>query len=186
MLNHIKKTFIFLLVFFNLFSVSVTHAQEIPTEVVNNIITNYIHERNPSLNYDTINYISNCIIYYSYQYNIDPLLVTALIAAESNFKADACSEAGAKGLGQLMPLTASSVGVVDVFDIQQNIEGTCIYFKNQINNFSNYDQPIETALASYNAGSTTVREYGGIPPYSETINYINKIKNIYFHLYNLL
>ena len=182
MVKNILKILLCSLIFLS-FNSTTVKAQEIPTEVVDNLIVNYIQERNSQLDYNTVKYISNCIIYYSYVNEIDPLIVTALICTESNFDPYACSSAGAKGLGQLTSLTAQSLGVSEPYDIRENIAGSCKYLKEQINSFCSYEQPIETALASYNAGPTTVRNYGGIPPYSETINYVNRIKNIYFHLY---
>ena len=84
MVKNILKILLCSLIFLS-FNSTTVKAQEIPTEVVDNLIVNYIQERNSQLDYNTAKYISNCIIYYSYVNEIDPLIVTALICTESNF-----------------------------------------------------------------------------------------------------
>ena len=166
------------------FSENKAHA-EVPTDVLNSVIENYIVSNNRSIPYEEANYISKAILYYSYNYRVDPLVMTALIKSESNFNTDAYSPAGAIGLGQLMPRTAEALGV-NPYDPAQNIEGACSYLATQINNFSNSAYPVEYALAAYNAGPNAVREYGGIPPYAETQNYVSNIRSEYYGLYNNL
>ena len=158
---------------------------EVPTEALNRVIENYIVSNNGSISYEDVAYIAKAILYYSYNYKVDPLVVTALIKSESNFNANAYSSAGAIGLGQLMPRTAEALGV-NPYDPAQNIEGACSYLATQINNFSGWAYPVEFALAAYNAGPNAVREYGGIPPYAETQNYVSKIRSEYYGLYNNL
>lgn len=158
---------------------------EVPTEALDSVIENYIVSNNGSISYDEVSYIAKAILYYSYNYQVDPLVVTALIKSESNFNTGAYSPAGAIGLGQLMPRTAEALGV-NPYDTAQNIEGACSYLATQIHNFSGWAYPVEFALAAYNAGPNAVKEYGGIPPYAETQNYVNKIRNEYYGLYNNL
>lgn len=76
---------------------------------------------------------------------------------------------------QIMPKTAKSLGIIDSFDADQNIEAGVRYLKNLL---IRYDGNLEFALAAYNAGEGSVQKYGGVPPYPETISYIKKIKNI--------
>jgi soluble lytic murein transglycosylase-like protein len=106
------------------------------------------------------------------KYGIDPALLKGLIRQESNFDAAARSGAGASGLTQLMPGTAASLGVTDTTDPAQAIDGGAKYLKAQLDRFGN--DPSK-ALAAYNAGPGAVAKYGGIPPYAETQNYVQKV-----------
>ena len=105
------------------------------------------------------------------KYNVDPALLRGLIRQESNFNANATSPAGARGLTQLMPGTASALGV-DPSVPAQAIEGGAKYLRQQLDRFGN--DPAK-ALAAYNAGPGAVQRYGGVPPYAETQNYVRKV-----------
>ncbi len=109
------------------------------------------------------------------KYKLNPMLVASVIKAESNGDPKAVSTAGAKGLMQLIDSTASDMGVRDVFDPHENIEGGVKYLRRMINQFGD----IKKALAAYNAGPEAVKRYEGVPPYRETKNYIEKVlKNL--------
>ena len=129
--------------------------------------------------------IKFCIVNkYSYEYNLDPLLVLAVIKTESNFNTEAESNKGAKGLMQIMDSTGEWIASkleVDNFNTNMlyepeiNIEFGCWYLNNLIGEFGNLD----TALAAYNAGPNAVKKYNGIPPYKETQNYVKSILKNY-------
>lgn len=106
-------------------------------------------------------------------YGVPLTLLKAVAKAESNFNASAVSAAGAQGVMQLMPATARSLGVDNPFDARSNIMGGAKYIAEKLNQ---YDGDIELALAAYNAGSGNVAKYGGVPPFTETRNYITRIK----------
>ena len=105
-------------------------------------------------------------------HKVDPALIKAIIMAESRYNPRAVSKRGAKGLMQLMPITAKSLGVEDSFDPEENINGGVMYFRRLLDRF---DGDVELALAAYNAGSRYVRKYGGVPPFRQTRTYIHKV-----------
>jgi soluble lytic murein transglycosylase-like protein len=107
------------------------------------------------------------------RHGLDPALLAGLVRQESNFNPTAGSPAGARGLTQLMPATAASLGVTDVTDPAQALEGGAKYLKQQLDTF---DGDVTKALAAYNAGPGAVQRYGGVPPYAETQNYVQKVQ----------
>ena len=106
------------------------------------------------------------------KYNLSPQLIAGVIRAESNFRTDAVSHAGAQGLMQLMPATARELGVTQPFDIDQNIDGGSRYLRKMLDNF---DGDVKLALTAYNAGPGTVRKYAGNVPYRETRQYVDRV-----------
>ena len=109
-------------------------------------------------------------------FTVDDALIRAIIHAESAYQPEALSPRGAQGLMQLMPETQKELQIVDVFDPTSNIEGGTLYLSRLLNQF---DQDVELAAAAYNAGPGAVREYGGIPPYKETREYVRRVKILY-------
>lgn len=121
--------------------------------------------------------VDSFIVDSSKRYRIDPLLIYAQMAQESSFKTRATSYKGASGLMQLMPATARRLGVTNIYDPQQNIEGGVKYMRILLDMF---DQDLDLALAGYNAGEGAVIKYGNqIPPYAETQDYVRRISSRY-------
>jgi len=114
------------------------------------------------------------------RYNLDPTLIHSVISIESNFDPKAVSRKNARGLMQLMPRTAELMGVKDAFDPGQNIDGGSHYLSDLLKKYKN---DITLALAAYNAGPDTVDRYGRrVPPYLETMKYVQRIAKTYAKL----
>lgn len=110
------------------------------------------------------------------KHGVDELLITCVIAEESNFNPRAISPRQAAGLMQLLPSTAARFGVRDVFDPAQNIEAGTRFLKELLDH---YRGDLKFALAAYNAGPEVVTRFGGVPPYNETRNYVKHITSRY-------
>jgi soluble lytic murein transglycosylase-like protein len=107
--------------------------------------------------------------------NIDPRLIVALVTVESHWRPDAISPVGARGLGQLMPGTAATLGV-NAWDPAQNIRGAATYLRAMLDHFAGSgNNTLRYAIGAYNAGPEAVDRYHGIPPYAETQNYVRKV-----------
>ncbi|OGM04330.1 MAG: hypothetical protein A2008_04670 [Candidatus Wallbacteria bacterium GWC2_49_35] len=119
--------------------------------------------------------IGSIIVEKSGKHQIDPLLISAIMAVESDFNPAVVSDKGAIGLMQLMPETASELGV-NPYNVSQNVEGGTRYMKQMLDKFSG---DLKLALAAYNAGPNAVIRHGGIPPYAETQNYVLKVLKNY-------
>lgn len=105
-------------------------------------------------------------------YDVSVNLLTSIARAESGFNASAVSSAGAVGIMQLMPATAAFLGVTNSYDVRENIMGGAKLISQLL---SKYNGNTSLALAAYNAGSSNVDSYGGIPPFTETQNYVKKV-----------
>ncbi len=108
---------------------------------------------------------------------VETALLHAVITAESNYNYRATSPKGARGLMQLMPVTAKRFGVSNMYDPGQNIQGGALYLAYLLKLFNN---DFKLAIAAYNAGENAVIQHGNkIPPYSETVNYVSKVMGLY-------
>lgn len=126
--------------------------------------------------------IDSYIVDSAIRYNIDPLLIYSQMHQESSFKLKATSYKGARGLMQLMPATAIRLGVTDIYNPKQNIEGGIKYMRWLLDKFGG---DVNLALAGYNAGEGAVMKYGNqIPPYRETQEYVRRISARYSSITN--
>ncbi len=110
------------------------------------------------------------------RHGLDARLVQAIVQVESGYNHRARSRAGAVGLMQLMPGTARMVQVGDRYDAEQNIRGGVAYLRQMIDRFPGR---LELAIAAYNAGPNAVQRHGGIPPYAETRDYVDRVLTLY-------
>jgi hypothetical protein len=110
------------------------------------------------------------------RYAVDEELIASVIAAESNFDPKAISKKNARGLMQLLPETAARYGVKDIFDPHENIDAGTHYLSELLKQYNN---DLALALAAYNAGPEKVTQFGRIPPYTETISYVRRVKKAY-------
>ena len=106
------------------------------------------------------------------KHGVDPELVHAVVQAESNYRADAKSHVGARGLMQVMPSTAKEFGIRNLYDPHNNLEAGVQYLKFLLVRFPG---DLKRAIAAYNAGPGAVAKYQGIPPYRETQQYVKKV-----------
>ncbi len=114
----------------------------------------------------------------SKKHGVDESLIRAVIRQESAYNPKATSHCGAMGLMQLMPDTAKELGCADAYDPYQNIMGGTKYLKQLLERF---DGNMTKAIAGYNAGPGAVEQYGGLPPYRETQDYVTKVLDNYRH-----
>ncbi|HEY2975660.1 MAG TPA: lytic transglycosylase domain-containing protein [Pyrinomonadaceae bacterium] len=112
---------------------------------------------------------------------VDPRFIHAVIKQESRYDPKAVSYVGAQGLMQMMPATAKRFGLKDPFDATTNVEAGTKYLKWLLKRFNG---DVSLALAGYNAGEGSVDKYKGMPPYSETQNYVKKIVSTYGKTYH--
>ena len=110
------------------------------------------------------------------RHGVDPRLVQAIVQVESGYNQRARSRTGAVGLMQLMPATARTLQVGDRYDAEENIKGGVAYLRQMIDLFPGR---LELAIAAYNAGPNAVQRHGGIPPYAETRDYVDRVLTLY-------
>jgi soluble lytic murein transglycosylase-like protein len=109
------------------------------------------------------------------RHDVDPALVKAIVQAESAFDPKAVSRSGARGLMQVLPTTASRFSIKNLSDPRQNLRAGVLYLKHLLDLF---DGDVTMAVAAYNAGPNSVRRHRGVPPYSETRNYLAKVMGL--------
>lgn len=122
--------------------------------------------------------ISAAIRRYASLFRLDEALVKAVIKAESDYNPHAVSSRGALGIMQLLPETARDMAVADPMDPVENIRGGSRYLRLMLDRF---DGNLDLALAAYNAGPSTVKNYDGIPPFDETRDYVHRVERFLEH-----
>lgn len=150
----------------------------------------FIANYNRRLNMSTAALITANLLHFADRYDVDPRLVVAMIISESGFDPMSTSRTGARGLGQLMPGTAQSLGVSNSYDPVQNLDGSIRYLKNRLDLFRDKSAPgggmgieqIRLAMAAYNAGAAAVKRHGGVPPFRETQAYVRRVETLYRQL----
>ena len=114
--------------------------------------------------------------------NLDPRLIMAVVTVESAWRPNAISRVGARGLGQLMPTTASTLGV-NPWDPSQNLRGATNYLRTLIDRFADRGvNALRYAFGAYNAGPQAVEKYHGVPPYHETQVYVKRVLAVFHRL----
>ena len=113
--------------------------------------------------------------------HLDPRFIMSIVTVESNWRANAVSRVGARGLGQLMPATAATLGV-NARSAADNLRGTSKYLRSLMDHFAGKPNAVKLAIAGYNAGPRAVERYHGIPPYGETQHYVVKVLRVWKQL----
>ena len=154
----------------------VSNASAVRTIRYSYIQTCYACSARPGVNFGTVRLNTDAyrdeIAAAARQHGVDEAIVRAIIHAESAYNPNALSRAGAQGLMQLMPGTARRFGVSNAFDAKQNIQGGVQYLAWLLKRFNNN---LTLAAAGYNAGEGAVDKYNGVPPYSETQRYVQRV-----------
>lgn len=140
--------------------------------VLNNAANSYSSSQNTSSSVSCPVDLESIFTEAANTYNVSGQLLKCIAKTESNFNTNAVSSKGAVGIMQLMPQTAASLGVTNSYDARENIMGGANLISQLL---TKYQGNISLALAAYNAGSGSVDTYGGIPPYAETQNYVQKV-----------
>ena len=155
---------------------NVASASAVRTIRYSYIETCYACSMRPGVNFGTVRLNTDAyrdeIAAAARQHGVDESIVRAIIHAESAYNPNALSRAGAQGLMQLMPATARRFGVSNAFDARQNIQGGVQYLAWLLKRFNNN---LTLAAAGYNAGEGAVDKYNGVPPYSETQRYVQRV-----------
>ena len=145
---------------------------DVPTEEIVSVDRQEIPLPPPATPVATREEVERWVNSASDQHRVDPDLIRSVIKAESGFDPRAVSPKGAQGLMQLMPGTASQLGVKDAFAPGENIDGGTRYLRDLL---VLYNNDMAKALAAYNAGPQRVAQYNGVPPYRETHAYVARV-----------
>jgi hypothetical protein len=136
---------------------------------------------NPKLPADKARAYARSVMADAWRTHLDPRFIMSIVTVESAWRANAVSRVGARGLGQLMPGTAQTLGV-NPRSPYENLRGTSEYLKSLLNHFAGRPNAVTLAIAGYNAGPKAVERYHGIPPYAETQNYVVRVLHVWNEL----
>ncbi|HTJ24999.1 MAG TPA: lytic transglycosylase domain-containing protein [Candidatus Limnocylindria bacterium] len=136
---------------------------------------------NPKLPADKARAYARSVMADAWRTHLDPRFIMSIVTVESAWRANAVSRVGARGLGQLMPGTAHTLGV-NPWSPYENLRGTSNYLKSLLNHFAGRPNAVTLAIAGYNAGPKAVERYHGIPPYAETQNYVVRVLHVWNEL----
>jgi hypothetical protein len=136
---------------------------------------------NPKLPVEKARSYARSVMADAWRTHLDPRFIMSIVTVESRWRANAVSRVGARGLGQLMPATAKRLGV-NAWSASDNLRGTSSYLKSLMDHFAGKPNATTLAIAGYNAGPKAVERYHGIPPYSETRNYVVRVLHVWGQL----
>ncbi len=136
---------------------------------------------NPKLPLERARAYARSVMADAWRTHLDPRFIMSIVTVESRWRANAVSRAGARGLGQLMPSTAATLGV-NAWNAADNLRGTSAYLKTLMDHFAGKPNAMKLAIAGYNAGPMAVERYHGVPPFAETRNYVVKVLRVWKQL----
>lgn len=136
---------------------------------------------NPALTLEKARAYARSVMADAWRTKLDPRFIMSIVTVESRWRANAVSRVGARGLGQLMPATAATLGV-NAWNPADNLRGTSSYLKTLMNRFAGKPNATNLAIAGYNAGPRAVERFGGVPPYAETQRYVVKVLRVWKQL----
>jgi hypothetical protein len=136
---------------------------------------------NPKLPLERARAYARSVMADAWRTHLDPRFIMSIVTVESAWRANAVSRVGARGLGQLMPATAKTLGV-NAWSASDNLRGTSKYLATLMNHFAGKPNAVNLAIAGYNAGPNAVERYHGVPPYAETRNYVTRVLHVWKQL----
>jgi hypothetical protein len=136
---------------------------------------------NPKLPVEKARAYARSVMADAWRTHLDPRFIMSIVTVESRWRSNALSRSGARGLGQLMPATARRLGV-NAWSPAENLRGTSSYLKSLMDHFAGKPNAVKLAIAGYNAGPKAVERYHGVPPYTETRNYVVRVLHVWGQL----
>lgn len=133
---------------------------------------------NPKLPLEKARAYARSVLKDAWKTHLDARFIMSIVTVESRWRANAVSRVGARGLGQLMPGTARTLGV-NAWSASDNLRGTSAYLKTLMDRFAGKPNAMKLAIAGYNAGPKAVERYHGVPPYGETQHYVVKVLHVW-------
>ncbi len=133
---------------------------------------------NPKLPLEKARAYARSVMADAWRTHLDPRFIMSIVTVESRWRANAVSRVGARGLGQLMPSTARGLHV-NAWSASENLRGTSSYLKSLMDRFAGKPNAVKLAIAGYNAGPKAVERYHGVPPYTETRNYVVRVLHVW-------